>query len=213
MKPQLIIFDLDGTLIDSRADLATGINHMRTHFGMEPLPLDTISGYVGDGVRKLVERSLQGANVDWAEALQVNRDHYYAHLTERTSLYPGVEAGLRDLKNAGHTLGMLTNKPGDPSRVIMQHFGLSDIFCQIIGGGDVPNLKPEADGVDVLLEISGIDRADAWMVGDHHTDLAVAENAGIRSALVEYGFGSSGAYVPTVSFDSFPELVEYFRGG
>jgi phosphoglycolate phosphatase len=210
MEPQLIIFDLDGTLIDSRADLTAGINHMRNHYGLEPLSLDTVSGYIGDGVRKLVERSLQGADVDVDEALAINKAYYFSHATVHTSLYEGVETGLRDLQKAGHTLALLTNKPGDPSRDILKHFGLDDCFAAIIGGGDVPNLKPEPDGVFRCLELTKGDVSKAWMVGDHHTDLAVAKNAEIRSAWVTYGFGHAGDFKPDENFASFAELVGYF---
>ncbi|MDF7807319.1 HAD-IA family hydrolase [Pontiellaceae bacterium B12219] len=210
MKPQLIIFDLDGTLIDSRADLTAGINHMRNHYGLDSLSLETVSGYIGDGVRKLVERSLQGADVDVDEALAINKEYYFSHATVHTALYEGVEAGLSDLTKAGHTLALLTNKPGDPSRDILRHFGLDDCFSAIIGGGDVPHLKPEPDGVFRCLELTHTDPSTAWMVGDHHTDLAVAKNAGIRSALVTYGFGHAGDYKPDANFASFADLVGYF---
>jgi phosphoglycolate phosphatase len=210
MDPQLIIFDLDGTLIDSRADLTAGINHMRNHYGLESLTVETVSEYVGDGVRKLVERSLQGADVDVDEALALNKAYYFSHATIHTTLYEGVETGLRELVSAGHTLALLTNKPGDPSRAILKHFGLDDCFAVTIGGGDVPNLKPEPDGIFRCLELTHGDSSNAWMVGDHHTDLAVAKNAGIRSALVSYGFGNAGAYKPDAKFASFADLVGYF---
>ncbi len=212
MKPQLIIFDLDGTLIDSRADLAAGINHMRKQFGLASLSLETVSGYVGDGVRKLVERSLQGAKVDVDDALQVNKDYYLSHLTVHTFMYPGVEEGLRHLVEAGHQLAVLTNKPGDPSRSILQHFNVDHYFTSIIGGGDVENLKPEPDGILQCLRTTGINAARAWMIGDHYTDLAVAGNAGIKSAFVRYGFGEERGIEPSAYFASFPELVGYFVG-
>jgi phosphoglycolate phosphatase len=210
MKPRLLIFDLDGTLVDSRADLAEGINHMRGHYGLEPLPLETIAGYIGNGVRKLVTRSLQGAEVDVDEALQINKDYYNAHLTVHTSLYEGVAEGIRQLAAAGHTLAVLTNKPGDPSRTILRHFGLEDAFLGIIGGGDIDGLKPEPDGILRFLELSGTAPEEAWMVGDHYTDLAVAENAGVQSAFVQYGFGEERGHKPTVYFASFSDLVHYF---
>ena len=210
MEKQLIIFDLDGTLIDSRADLAAGVNYMRGRYGLDPLPLDVISGYVGDGVRKLVERSLQGVDVDVDEALQINKDYYLSHLTIHTYLYAGVETGIRQLVEAGHKVALLTNKPGDPSRQILKHFGLAEYFSAIVGGGDVPNLKPKPDGIFHCLEVSGIPPSNAWMVGDHHTDLAAAQNAAIRSMLVEYGFGNAGGYKPDAHFASFPDLVGYF---
>lgn len=207
--PQLLIFDLDGTLIDSRADLATAVNFMRGHFGLEPLALTVVQGYIGDGVRKLVERSLQGTPVDMNEALRINRDFYYANLTKETVLYDGVESGLRSLAKAGHSLGVLTNKPGDPSRKILSHFGLIDLFCGVIGGGDGADLKPEPTGIFRLMEQNAMTPETTWMVGDHCTDLAAAENAGVKSAYVSYGFGEPREHKPTAYFASFSELVEY----
>ncbi len=210
MDSQLLIFDLDGTLIDSRADLAAGINHMRGHYGMEPLPLETVVGYIGNGVRRLVEGSLQGADVDLDEAIAINKSYYYSHLTIHTRLYDGVEEGIRKLDGAGHQLAVLTNKPGDPSRDILRHFGIAEAFTAIIGGGDVEGLKPQPDGIYRCCELSGLAPSTAWMIGDHYTDLAVAENAGIRSAFVRYGFGEERGYKPDVYFASFSELVGYF---
>jgi len=210
MEPQLIIFDLDGTLIDSRGDLAAGIKHMREHYGLDPLPVETVCGYIGNGVRLLVEWSLQGVDIDIDEAVQINKDYYYSHLTVYTELYDGVAEGLQQLVDAGHKAAILTNKPGDPSREIMKAFKLDHLFSSIVGGGDVPNLKPEPDGIFQCLETAGGDLSKVWMVGDHYTDLAVAENAGVKNALVEYGFGEARGYKPTAQFASFPELVGYF---
>jgi phosphoglycolate phosphatase len=212
MNSQIIIFDLDGTLIDSRQDLADGINHMRMQFGLEPLALETVSGYIGDGVRKLVERSLQGADVDFEAALTINKEYYFSHLTVHTYLYDGVADGIRRLAEAGHKLALLTNKPGDPSRAILRHFRIDQFFTAIIGGGDVANLKPEPDGVFKCLEAAGMDTDTAWMVGDHYTDLAVAKNAGVKSAFVRYGFGEERGIEPDAYFASFPDLVGYFVG-
>jgi phosphoglycolate phosphatase len=210
MDAQLIIFDLDGTLIDSRADLTAGINHMRVHYGFDPLPLEVVSEYIGNGVRKLVERSLQGADVDVDEALEINKRYYRANLTVHTTLYPGVAEGLHKLKNAGHQLAVLTNKPGDPSREILKHFALDHLFSAIIGGGDVAQLKPEPDGIFHCAELAGVSLEKVWMVGDHYTDLSVAHNAGVKSAFVRYGFGEERGFEPDQYFASFQELADFF---
>lgn len=210
MKPQLLIFDLDGTLVDSRADLAAGINHMRAHFGLEPLALETVSGYIGDGVRSLVKRSLQGAEVDVEEALRINKQYYLSHLTVHTITYPGVREGIKTLANAGHKLALLTNKPGGASRELMKHFALDISFTSIIGGGDVTHLKPSPDGIHVSVENAGMDASKTWMIGDHRTDLAAAKNAGVKSVYAEYGFGEKSGYEADVCFASFEELVLFF---
>jgi phosphoglycolate phosphatase len=210
MQTQLLIFDLDGTLVDSRADLTAGINHMRSHFGWGALSLESVSGYIGSGVRDLVERSLRGMDVPFEEALQINKAYYNSHLTVHTTTYPGVREGIRKLSQAGHQLALLTNKPGDASRLIIKHFGLDDFFVSVIGGGDVENLKPEPDGVFECLAVAGLDASRVWMIGDHHTDLIVAKNAGIKSAFAKYGFEDKLDCEPNISFDSFPELVDFF---
>ena len=210
MSPQLLIFDLDGTLIDSRADLAEGINHMRAHYNLPALDFEIVSSYIGNGMQRLVERSLQGAAVDVEEALDIYRTYYYSHLTVHTTLYDGVQAGVPRLREAGHKLALLTNKPGDPSREILKYFGLDGYFSAMLGGGDIDALKPHPDGVFKCLRITGMDAADSWMIGDHYTDLSVAENAGVKSAFVQYGFGEERGYKPTVYFASFSELVGYF---
>lgn len=210
MQKQLLIFDLDGTLADSRADLATGINRMRAHYSLPPLPMKTIETYVGDGIRKLVERSLQGADVDFEEALALDKKFYAEHMLDETALYPGAEAGLKQLADHGHTLAVLSNKPGDPSRAILNHLGVGKLFFRIIGGGDVPNLKPAPDGIFALMEESGIESSNVWMIGDHHTDLEVAHNAGVKSGFVTYGIGHSGEFTADQVWHGFEELVQFF---
>jgi phosphoglycolate phosphatase len=210
MNPQLLIFDLDGTLIDSRADLAEGVNYMRGQYQLPPLSLAVVSSYIGDGIRALVTRSLQDAEIDLEEALNIYRDYYYTHLTAYTTLYAGVPDGIAKLSAVGHKLAVLTNKPGDPSRRILDHFGLLDCFCAVIGGGDVDRLKPEPQGLFRCLKRSGMDATETWMIGDHCTDLAVAENAGVKSAFAQYGFGEERGFKPDAYFASFQDLVGYF---
>jgi phosphoglycolate phosphatase len=210
MQKQLLIFDLDGTLADTRADLATGINLMRAYYGLPPIGMEIIESYVGDGIRKLVERSLQGADVDFEEALALNKQFYAEHMLDETALYPGVEAGLKKLATAGHALAVLSNKPGDPSRTILNHLGIGGLFFRIIGGGDVPKLKPVPDGIFALMEESGISAENVWMLGDHHTDLEVAHNAGVKSGFVTYGIGHPGEFTANQTWHGFEELVEFF---
>jgi phosphoglycolate phosphatase len=210
MKKQLLIFDLDGTLADSRADLATGINRMRAHYGLSPLSLETVTGFIGDGIRKLVERSLQGTNVDFEEALALDKKFYAEHMLDETALYGGVEEGLRKLAAAGHVLAVLSNKPGDPSRILLNHLGIGSLFFRILGGGDVPNLKPSPDGIFALMNESGMEGSTVWMIGDHHTDLEVAHNAGVKSGFVTYGIGHPGEFTADQVWKGFEELVEFF---
>lgn len=210
MKPKLLIFDLDGTLIDSRKDLAFAINRMRYRYGLEPIPLEVVTGYVGGGARNLVERSLERSNVKIDEALSLYKRIYNANLTIHTTTYTGVTAGLKELFKAGHQLSVLSNKPGDASRQILKHFGLSKYFRSVLGGGDIEKLKPDPEGIKTLVVEAGVPASNTWMIGDHHTDLSAAKSAGVFSAYVEYGFGDIRDMTADIHLSSFGELVEYF---
>ncbi len=209
MKKQLLIFDLDGTLADTREDLATGVNLMRGQYGLSPLDVDTVTGYIGDGIRKLVERSLQGAEVDLDEAVALDKVCYAKHMFDKTCLYSGVEEGLKDL--SGNALAVLSNKPGGATRAILEHLGVDGLFFRMLGGGDLPNLKPAPDGIEALIEESGVSKESTWMIGDHHTDLEVAHNAGVKSGFVTYGIGHPGEFTADQTWHGFNELVEFFE--
>ncbi|HAL92830.1 MAG TPA: phosphoglycolate phosphatase, partial [Verrucomicrobia bacterium] len=142
MTPQLFLFDLDGTLIDSRADLAAAVNRMRGLHSLPPLPLEKVAGYVGDGIRVLALRSLEGAPVDPGLAARETGAAYAEHLADHTTPYPGVDEGLRALRAAGHDLALVTNKPSLHARRLMDHFGWTPLFAVLLGGGDTPELKP-----------------------------------------------------------------------
>ncbi len=212
MKRQILIFDLDGTLIDSRQDLATGVNLMRRHYGLAPLPVATVIGFVGEGIRNLVSRSLQDAafKVDLDEAVRLDSDFYRKHIHDRTKLYSGVREGLERLAHAGHALALLSNKPGPASHEILGHFGIETLFAAIIGGDSGVPLKPDPEAVFTILRTVGGERADAWMIGDNHTDIAVAHRAGIHSIFLTYGFGKLGPEKPELTAAGFDEVVALF---
>jgi phosphoglycolate phosphatase len=210
MEKQLLVFDLDGTLADTRADLTTGINLTRAHYGLPPIDVDTVTGYVGGGIRKLVERSMEGTGVDIDEALVLDRRFYAEHMFDETALYPGVEAGLERLAATGHVLAVLSNKPGDPTREILRHLGTNHHFFRIYGGGDLPRLKPFPDGIEALLAESTVPPENCWMIGDHHTDLEVAHNANVKSVFVTYGIGMPGRFEADQTFNGFADLTDFF---
>lgn len=210
MKPQLLLFDLDGTLIDSRADLASAVNRMRALHDLAPLPLDTVVSYVGDGVRLLAVRSLQGAAIDPDRAMAEIAKAYAKHLTDATTAYPGVDAGLRALKAAGHTLALITNKPGVHARALCEHFGWTNLFAVLLGGGDTDELKPSPMPLRLAMKHTGFAPADTWMIGDHHTDLEAARHAGVRSVFLENGIGHAGNLTPDVSVPGFVECTAAF---
>lgn len=212
MQRQVLIFDLDGTLIDSRRDLATGINLMRRHYGLSPLPVETVAGYIGEGIRNLVTRSLSDAPfaVDLEEAVRLDTEFYSQHIHDDTTLYPGVRKGLEQLDRAGHVLTLLSNKPGAASREILRHFEIEALFASIIGGDSGCPLKPDPEAVFVILRAVNGAPGDTWMIGDNHTDIAVAHRAGIHSIFAAYGFGTLRAETPERTVAGFDEVVALF---
>ena len=213
MRPQLLVFDLDGTLIDSRADLATAVNLMRRHYGLPPLPLDTVTAFIGNGVRVLVTRALQGTSVDVDEALSIQGPLYRAHLVDETVLYPGVFDVLHQLHQAGHTLAIATNKPIDACEIVLTHFRIRPLFTKVLGGGSTTNLKPHPEVVETIMAGTGFGAGDTWVIGDNDTDLECARRAGARSVFCAFGIGDRRAETPTVTIQSFEELARLFISG
>lgn len=207
---QLIIFDLDGTLVDSCKDLATAVNLMRAHFKIAPIGLETIRGYVGNGVRPLVQRALQGADINLEEALKLHISFYRAHLVDETALYPGVFEVLKHLRARGHVLAVATNKPAEPCDLILSHVGIADWFVSVMAAGRCQVLKPEPDMIHEIMKIAGVSAENTWMVGDNYTDLEAARHAGVRSIFLTYGYGTTGTEVPTHQVDSFEDLMGIF---
>ena len=207
----LLVFDLDGTLIDSREDLAAAVNAVRADYDLATLPVSRVAGYIGDGVRKLIERSFQDApSVNLDEAIGRMKRHYEAHMTDMTVLYPGVAEGLGALYSAGYRLALASNKMSDACEALLRHFGVLDLFGVILGGDSTPRLKPDPEPLLEAMARTGAVAADTWMIGDHHTDLEIARRAGAHSAFVTYGIGNTGTEHPEQTFGTFPELTEFF---
>lgn len=212
-KPQLLIFDLDGTLVDSCRDLATAVNLMRRSFGLPPLSVETVTGYVGDGVRLLVTRALQGTAIDIDEAMRVQAPLYREHLLDETVLYPGVREGLGRLRELGHVLAVGTNKPADACDRIVQHFAIRPLFAQVMGGGSTPHLKPHPEMLQIMMKATGFAPEETWMIGDNHTDLESGRRAGARCIFLSYGYGNPGTEKPDFTVSSFHEVVRLFEQG
>jgi len=210
MNRGLLIFDLDGTLMDTRRDLCTAVNLMRGHYGLPPLPVDIVVGYVGNGVRNLVTRSLQDFPADLDQAVRIESQFYRQHLHDETALYPGVEEGLRRLRAAGYVLALISNKPTDACLELLRHFKLADLFTSVMGGGSVRELKPHPEAVLKTMQSVRADPERTWMIGDHHTDLETARRAGVKSAFVTYGIGATGQEQAAKTFAAFEALTEYF---
>ena len=186
---RLIVFDLDGTLVDSARDLAAGVNDMLARLapGTAPLSEREVRGFIGEGARLLVQRSLahRGLAHDAETALPVFLACYRARMLETTRPYPGVAEALEAL--AGHTLAVLTNKPGDLSRAIVDGIGLGRRFARVLGSGDVPR-KPDPTGLLLLMAETGHDASATVMVGDSAVDVLTGRAARVRTVGVAWGF-------------------------
>ncbi|NOY75202.1 MAG: HAD-IA family hydrolase [Kiritimatiellaeota bacterium] len=207
---RIVICDLDGTLIDSRADLAAAVNKVRAEHGLEPISVDTATSYVGDGVRKLVERALSEApDVDLDDAVVSMRRHYSRGMLDATSVYPTVLEGLAMLRDAGFKLCVATNKPREACEKIVEALGLSQCFDVVLGGCSDYPLKPDPAMLILAMEKTGTNAEDSWIIGDNHTDLASGKRAGIKRCYAEYGFGSLGEEAFDLKVDSFAEFADF----
>jgi len=199
----LLIFDLDGTLVDSRMDLAQAVNATRAHLGMSPLELDTVSSYVGNGAPVLIRRVLgeQATELEVEEALEFFLEFYSEHALDCTTLYPSVRESLDRLSAAGKRMAVLTNKPVRMSRMIVDGLGVRPHFFQVYGGNSFDFKKPHPIGIETLMREAGCDRARTLMVGDSSVDVVTARNAQIMCCGVTYGFQ------PETLRDPAPDLL------
>ena len=183
-----LVFDLDGTLVDSRADLAAAVNYVLLSLGLPELLPPTVYGYVGDGARVLIERALGPAQEDRVPAGLAAFMHYYgAHLLDATRPYPGMVEALGVLGARGVTLSVLTNKPVAMSRAILEGLGLADRFLDVVGGDSLPVRKPDPAGVEYLRARTGTALAHMLLVGDSGVDVRTARAAGIAFCGVRWG--------------------------
>ncbi len=188
----LVVFDLDGTLIDSRRDLAAAANIGRAAVGLPPLPLDTIVSFVGDGIGALIERLIPGA-AQRPTATAAFSAHYLDHCSVHTQAYAGVTAALASLTEAGWQLGVATNKPLHFARRILDDLGLTRWIGDCVRGGDETR-KPDPGQLVSLLAQTQADPARSWMVGDHHTDILAARAAGLRVLWCAWGLGHAAGH-------------------
>lgn len=185
----LVVFDLDGTLIDSRVDLAESANTLIVERGGAPLPVERITAMVGEGAKLLVQRALTAAGLepDVDAALPRFLDIYDERLLIHTTLYPGTEAMLETL--ADHRLAILTNKPQHHTERILDGLRIRDRFLTVIGGDTKWGRKPDPAGLTHIISVAGSERGDTVLVGDSAIDLRTARAAGVRICLVRFGFG------------------------
>lgn len=190
----LIVFDLDGTLVDSRRDLAKAVNSMLGELGAPTLSGEQVTRMVGEGARVLVEKALAAAGKPAEElprALTRFLEIYDAHLLDHTRPYDGVPELLGRLRAVAH-LAVLTNKPTHASVRVLDGLGLSDYFHEIIGGDSAYPRKPDPAALVHLMDACDAVREETMMVGDSRIDLETALNARVSCCLVRYGFGFPG---------------------
>ncbi|HQT65586.1 MAG: phosphoglycolate phosphatase [Acidocella sp. 20-57-95] len=185
-----IIFDLDGTLIDSLPDIAAAANHVLSKRGLPPLTIAQVKPMVGDGGRALLSKAFAVyGQISGEDDYEVFETYYTAHASALTVIYPGIEEILQNLQAAGHRLGVCTNKPEAAARAVLHELGLAGYFQTVMGGNSTPYRKPDPRHLAATLASLNVD--DAIMIGDHHNDLAAAEGLGLPAIFVSWGYGAA----------------------
>lgn len=215
VEPAAIAFDLDGTLVDSRHDLASAVNVVRGELGLEPLPLERVVAFVGHGARVLVRRSLPAtvAGDDFEAAFGRFLELYYERCLDETRPYPGVEAMLEALAER-FPLAVVTNKPERHTRKVLEGLGLARRLRFALGGDSLAARKPEPEPLLEAARRLGVEPARLLYVGDSAIDGETAARAGAPAALVAWGFGSAEELVehPAVARPESPEALVRFLG-
>jgi len=210
-----LIFDLDGTLIDSKRDLIRSVNAMLRELRRGELAEETISGYIGHGAPQLVARAIGNGSTEEERqrALQFFLSYYEEHKMDSTCAYPGVAETLEQL--ARMPMAVLTNKPVRISVRILDELGLSQYFRAIYGGNSFETKKPDPLGARTILRELGAAPGEALLVGDSEVDVQTARNAGTLAAAVNYGFGvhDRGAFPADIYLECFGELVALLGSG
>jgi phosphoglycolate phosphatase len=209
----LLVFDLDGTLVDSKEDLANAVNVAIESFDLPPLPHALIYSYVGDGASALILRALPPEKADLLpEVLDRFLEYYRRHLLDTTRAYPGVAGALR--KWAGiYRMAVLTNKGVAMSREILSGLSLDGFFFEVRGGDSVATKKPDPEGLLQILREAGVEAREAIMIGDSRNDVLAGRAAGAVTCGVTYGLGTSGfaEHPPDFTIDRFPDLFSRIR--
>ena len=203
-----IFFDVDGTLFNTQADLAATVNHTRRELGLNELSEAEVVQHVGQGARYLLTHAIPERADDFDRLWEIFKSHYAEHCVEKLTPYPGVIEILQELKAQGYKLGINTNKPNFAVKLILEKFGLTELFeGAVVAGGDGIPLKPDPESLQACAKrMRHTLSPEDWMVGDSWTDLKAAENAGIRSIFCTFGFGRLKDATYTEKIDAFSEI-------
>jgi phosphoglycolate phosphatase len=209
-----VIFDLDGTLIDSAPDLHAAANRMLDDLQRPPLALERVAGFVGNGLHALVARCLEatgGPTKNPEMAVARFREHYARAPVQLTQPYPGVEPMLQRFNACGLALGVCTNKPKAFAASILEELRMLSFINTVVAGDELPSLKPDPAPLFLCLETLGVDAGSTLYVGDSEIDAETAFRAGVPFALFSGGYlrGPVNAFEPLYRFDHFDELSDY----
>jgi phosphoglycolate phosphatase len=214
---KLLIFDLDGTLIDSRLDLVHSINATLRHLGRPELPGEVVASYVGDGAPMLVRRALGDPRDEGflKEALEYFLAYYRVHKLDHTHLYEGIQETLAAIRNSNgirREMAVLSNKPVHPSRAIVEALGIGEFFVHVYGGNSFATKKPDPLGAKSILHQTKMRPEETLMVGDSSNDVLTGRNAGLWTCGVTYGFAPHTLCEapPDVVVDTPRELAKLF---
>lgn len=193
---KLLIFDLDGTLIDSLPDIADATNYMRQGYRLSPLSAEEVRKLVGQGARSLVERALPGAPAQMIEeGLEIFLGYNMAHIADKSRLYPGVVETLQALEELGIPLCVLSNKNVALCREALSRLGIAQFFPTVLGADSLPFRKPSPKPVLALIEEFGVATGECVMIGDSINDIAAGAGAGVVTVGCSYGYGDSSELV------------------
>ncbi len=213
-RMELLVFDLDGTLVDSELDLANSVNATLEKIGRKPLSVERIASYVGQGVALLISRALGADSTPelMEQAKDIFLKHYREHMLDNTATYPGVREALDELD--GRKMAVLTNKPVRFSREMLGGLGLAGRFLQIYGGNSFENKKPDPMGLHRLMEETEAPASQTLMIGDSISDVLAGRNAGAWTCGVNYGFGAPtlDEAPPDIRIDDLRELPKLLNG-
>lgn len=212
------LFDLDGTLVDTRRDLAAGVNLLLRDLGLPPLPIETVMRFVGGGARLLIRRTLDHVDPEGLVArddpvLPRFLEHYWRVILDTTVPFPGVVEGLERLRAAGVPMAVVSNKPEEPTLHIVRALGLERFFGLVLGGDSLPTKKPDPAGVLLAAERLGVPALRCLMVGDSEPDVGAGHNAGMQVAWCSWGgIHPDRPEGPDHTVDRFEQVVDLILG-